>query len=86
MRTKQEILDYLNFRKEYYQRNILFYKEKLAYLDFDSNDYIMYYELKKIEIAHLYAINDLLEFINQKEDQILWKKKKLKFVLTLIKI
>ena len=46
-------------------------EEKLAYLDFDSNDYIMYYELKKIEIAHLYAINDLLEFINQKEDQIL---------------
>lgn len=68
MRTKQEILDYLNFRKEYYQRNILFYKEKLAYLDFDSNDYIMYNELKKMEIAHLYAINDLLDFINEKED------------------
>ena len=86
MKTKQEILDYLNFRKEYYQRNILFYKEKLAYLDFDSNDYIMYNELKKMEIAHLYAINDLLEFINQKEDQILWIKKKLKSASTLIKI
>ena len=68
MKTKQEILDYLNFRKEYYQRNILFYKEKLAYLDFDTNDYIMYNELKKIEIAHLYAINDILDFINGKDN------------------
>ena len=68
MKTKQEILNYLNFRKEYYQRNILFYKEKLAYLDFESNDYIMYHEMKKMEIAHLYAINDLLDFINEKED------------------
>ena len=68
MKTKQEILDYLNYRKEYYQRNILFYKERLSYLDFDSNDYKMYYELRKIEIAHLYAINDLLDFINEKED------------------
>ena len=68
MKTKQEILDYLNFRKEYYQRNILYYKEILAYLDLHSNDYKVYYELKKIEIAHLYAINDLLDFINGKED------------------
>ena len=68
MKTKQEIVDYLNLRKAQYEKNILWYNAELVYLDFDSNDYIMYYELKKIEIAHLYAINDLLDFINGKED------------------
>ena len=68
MKTKQEILDYLNFRKEYYERNILFYKEKLAYLDFDSNDYMMYDLMRKMEIAHLYTVNEILDFINGKED------------------
>ena len=64
MKTKQEILDYVNFRKEYYQRNILWYNERLAHLNFDSNDYMMYDLMRKMEIAHLYAINDLLDFIN----------------------
>ena len=69
MKTKQEILDYVNFRKEYYQRNILWYNERLADLNFDSNDYMMYDLMRKMEIAHLYAINDLLDFINGKDDQ-----------------
>ena len=69
MKTKQEILDYVNFRKEYYQRNIRWYNERLADLNFDSNDYMMYDLMRKMEIAHLYAINDLLDFINGKDDQ-----------------
>ena len=68
MKTKQEILDYVNFKKEYYQRNILWYNERLSHLNFDSNDYMMYDLMRKMEIAHLYAINDLLDFINEKED------------------
>lgn len=68
MKTNHEILDYLNYRKAIYQRNILFYKDRLTYLNFESNDYKMYNELRKMEIAHLYAINDLLDFINGKEN------------------
>ena len=69
MKTKQEILDYLKDRKEQYQKNILWYNAELVYLDFDSNDYIMYDLMKKMERAHLYVINDLLDFINGKEDE-----------------
>ena len=68
MKTKQEILDYLNSRKELYQRNILWYNAQLAYLEFGTNDYIMYDLLRKMEIAHLYTINDILEFINGKDE------------------
>ena len=68
MKTKQEILDYLNSRKEQYQKNILWYNAECVYLDFDSNDYIMYDLMRKMERAHLYVINDLLDFINGKED------------------
>ena len=68
MKTKQEILDYLNSRKEIYQRNILWYNAVLAPLKLDSNDYTMYDLMKKLEIAHLYAINDILEFINGKDE------------------
>ena len=68
MKTKQEILDYLNSRKEIYQRNILWYNAVLAPLKLDSNDYTMYDLMKKFEIAHLYAINDILEFINGKDE------------------
>lgn len=69
MKTKQEILDYLNYRKEQYQKNILWYNAECVYLDFDSNDYIMYDLMRKMERAHLYVINDLLDFINGKEDK-----------------
>ena len=68
MKTKQEILDYLNSRKELYQRNILWYNAQLAYLEFNSNDYIMYDLMRKMERAHLYTINDILEFINGKDE------------------
>ena len=68
MKTKQEILDHLNSRKEQYQKNILWYNAECVYLDFDSNDYIMYDLMRKMERAHLYVINDLLDFINGKED------------------
>ena len=68
MKTKQEILNYLNSRKEIYQRNILWYNAVLAPLKLDSNDYIMYDLMRKMERAHLYAINDILEFINGKDE------------------
>ena len=68
MKTKQEILDYLKDRKEQHQKNILWYNAELVYLDFDSNDYIMYDLMRKMERAHLYVINDLLDFINGKEN------------------
>ena len=68
MKTKQEILDYLNSRKELYQRNILWYNAECVYLEFDSNDYIMYDLMRKMERAHLYVINDLLNFINGKDE------------------
>ena len=68
MKTKQEIVDYLNLRKEQYQKNIVWYNAECVYLDFDSNDYIMYDLMRKMERAHLYVINDLLNSIYEKED------------------
>ena len=67
MKTKQEILDYLNYRKEFYQKNILRYNEILAYLDIKSNDYIMYSMLRKMDKQDLDLINEILDFINGKE-------------------
>lgn len=69
MKTKQEILDYLNWRKEYYQNNILRYNEILAHLNFNSNDYIMYDLLRKMDKKDLNVINEILDFINEKEDK-----------------
>lgn len=68
MKTKKEIVDYLNLRKEQYQKNILWYNAECVYLAFDSNDYIMYDLMRKMERAHLYVINDLLDFINGKDE------------------
>ena len=68
MKTKQEILDYLKDKKEAYQKNIQWYNAELVYLDFDSNDFMMYDLMRKMEIAHLYTVNEILDFINGKEN------------------
>ena len=68
MKTKQEILDYLNWRKEYYQNNILRYNEILAHLKFNSNDYLMYDFLRRETKGDLNVINDILDFINGKDE------------------
>ena len=68
MKTKKEILDYLNLMKGKYEDNILRYEEILNHLDLKSNDYKMFDLMKKKDKEHLYAINNLLDFINGKED------------------
>ena len=68
MRTKQEILEEVEWRKEYYENSIKRYKEIICYLDSKSDDYIVYRMLKEMEESKLEVINDLLDFIYKKED------------------
>ena len=69
MRTKQEILEELEWKKEFYENRIKRYNEIMIYLDVKSDDYKVYRMLKQIEESKLEVINDLLDFINGKEDQ-----------------
>lgn len=69
MKTKQEILNYLNLMKGKYEENIIRYDEILNNLDLKSNDYKMFDLMKKKDKEHLYQINNLLDFINEKEDK-----------------
>lgn len=64
MKTKQEILNYLENRKEIYQNNIIRYNEILTHLSHNSNDYMMYELLRNKTKENLIVINDLLDFIN----------------------
>ena len=68
MRTKQEILEEVEWRKEFYENSIKRYKEIISTYNFKTDEYKVYVWLKQIEEAKLEVINDLLEFINQKED------------------
>lgn len=68
MKTKQKILEEVEWKKEFYENRIKRYNEIIIYLDVKSDDYKVYRMLKQIEEAKLEVINDLLEFINQKED------------------
>ena len=68
MRTKQEILEEVEWRKKFYENSIKRYKEIMSNEDFKSDEYRVYVWLKQIEESKLEVINDLLEFINQKED------------------
>ena len=65
---KKFVADYLKDKKEAYQKNIQWYNAELVYLDFDSNDFMMYDLMRKMEIAHLYTVNEILDFINGKEN------------------
>ena len=68
MRIKKEILEEVEWRKEYYENSIKRYKEIIPTYNFNSDEYKVYVMLKQIEESKLEVINDLLEFINQKED------------------
>lgn len=68
MKTKQEILKEVEWKKEFYENRIKRYNEIMIYLDVKSDDYKVYRMLKQIEESKLEVINDLLEFINGKEN------------------
>ena len=69
MKTKQEILEEVEWRKEYYENSIKRYKEIISTYNFKSDEYKVYVWLKQIEEAKLEVIKDLLDFINGKEDK-----------------
>ena len=60
MRTKQEILEEVEWRKEYYENSIKRYKEIISTYNFKTDEYKVYVWLKQIEEAKLEVINDLL--------------------------
>ena len=68
MRTKQEILEEVEWRKEFYENSINRYKEIIPTYNFKTDEYKVYVWLKQIEEAKLEVINDLLDFINKKVD------------------
>ena len=68
MKTKKEILEEVEWRKEYYENSIKRYKEIIPTYNFKSDEYKVYVWLKQIEEAKLEVINDLLNFIYEKED------------------
>ena len=68
MRTKQEILEEVEWRKEFYENSIKRYKEIMNSLDFKSDEYKVYLWLKQNEETRLEVINHLLSFIYEKED------------------
>ena len=67
MKTKQEILEEVEWKKEFYENSIKRYKEIILTYNFKSDEYKVYVWLKQIEEAKLEVINDLLEFINGKD-------------------
>ena len=66
MKTKQEILEEVEWKKEFYENRIKRYNEIMIYLDVKSDDYKVYRMLKQIEESKLEVINDLLDFITGK--------------------
>lgn len=67
MKTKQEILDYLNSRKEYYENQLNWCKEFIIKLDFNSTDYKAYKWLIGDYESRLDVVNDLIYHICIKE-------------------
>lgn len=68
MKTKQEILDYLKDRKEYYEKQVNWCKEFITNLDLNSINYKSYKWLIGDYESRLDVINDLLNSIYEKED------------------
>ena len=60
MKTKQEILDYLKDRKEYYEKQVNWCKEFIINLDLNSINYKSYKWLIGDYESRLDVINDLL--------------------------
>lgn len=67
MKTKQEILDYLNSRKEYYENQVNWCKEFIINLDFNSTNYKAYKWLISDYQSRLDVVNDLIYHICIKE-------------------
>lgn len=67
MKTKQEILDYLKDRKEYYQCQINWCKDFITKLDLNSINYKSYKWLISDYESRLDVIQDLLNAISEKE-------------------
>ena len=67
MKTKQEILDYLKARKEYYQWQINWCKDFISTLDLNSINYKTYKWLISDYESRLDVIQDLLNAIIEKE-------------------
>ena len=67
MKTKQEILDYVKSRKEYYDKEINWCDEKISNADYNSHDYKVYDWLKDQYLVRLHIINELLDFIYEEE-------------------
>lgn len=65
MKTKQEILDYLNDRKEYYQWQINWCKDFISKLDLNSINYKTYKWLISDYESRLDVIQDLLNAIKE---------------------
>lgn len=68
MKTKQEILEEVEWRKEFYENSIKRYNKIMVSLDFKSDEYKVYLYLKQQEESKLDVINHLLSFIYGKED------------------
>ena len=68
MKTRQEILDYLKDRKEYYEKQINWCKEFITNLDLNSINYKSYKWLIGDYESRLDVINDLLNSVYEKED------------------
>ena len=67
MKTTQEILDYVKSRKEYYDKEINWCDEKISNADYNSNDYKVYDWLKDQYLVRLHIINELLDFIYERD-------------------
>lgn len=68
MKTKQEILDYLKERKEYYQGQVKWCKDFISKLeDLNSINYKAYKWLISDYESRLDVIQDLLNAISEKE-------------------
>ena len=68
MKTKDEILDYVKSRKEYYEKEMNWCQEKIDNAALYSNDFKVYQWLNSEYLARLNVINDILDFINGKDE------------------
>lgn len=68
MKTKQEVLDYVKSRKEFYEEEINWCDGKLTDPHINNNDWKVYDWLKTGYESRLEVITDLLYFIYDKKD------------------
>ena len=69
MKTKNEIVNYLRFKKIYYEVEFNDYTHILHHCSFASDDYKVYSKLVDIAKTKLLFVKDLLDFINEKEEK-----------------